>query len=222
MNKERRVIANTRSPLIEAVVTQGFRFADLSGAVAKIAFLKQHFITTPGLLPESPEDAVLWIKDYALEEAEREEGRTGNFAHVTWRETGCGKLTLAAEKLDVPLERHPQRKNLNHPDWGHYLLRRCRKGTRYDTLDAANDELRRMAETYPKACVLATNKLHVQVYRKKGEDESALEPMTLEIATAREGGFTITCAPNTYVPQRKTGGPKEEQGAFTAHILKRS
>lgn len=221
MDKEKLVIANTKSALIEAVITHSFRFADLTDAVAKIAFLKTHFITTPHFVPDSPEDAVLWIKDYSLDAAEIEEGRTGNFAHVTWKQTPQGIFTLTAQKLDVPLEKHPQRKTPNHPDWGHYLLRNIRKGKHYVTLDEANNALRHMAETYPKACVLATNKLHVKVYKSKGENKNALEPMTLEVITAPEGGFVITCTPNTYVKVQKTATPKEAQGDFSARILKR-
>lgn len=222
MAKEKRVIANTKSALIEAVLTHRFCFSKQTDAIAKIAFLKNHFITTPNLLPESPEDIVLWIKGYALDETQIEGGRTGNFARVTWKEAEKGKFTLTMQKLDISLDKHPQRKKMNHPDWGHYLLRSSQKGQlHYASLAEANNALQHMATTYPKACVLATNKLHVQVYKNKGKNQNALESMTLETEATPGGGFSITCKPNTYVRKQKIDAPKEVLGEFSARILKR-
>lgn len=205
MKEKERIPAGMKSPIIEAVVQQSFSFPSLDEALRKLESLREHFITSAAFAPNHPEKAVLWIRDYALTPEELASGRVGNYAQIGWKETDKGNFTLHAEKLEVELSRHPQRKRdkQKHPDWGFYILRHIKKNKHYDTMEAANSDLAAIAAEFPEVSVLATNKLYTVIYNKKADGSSPLDRMVLSVEIAKEGGFYIAHNPNTFKREDK-------------------
>lgn len=137
----RRKVATVNLPVFGAIVEELFRFANKQQAHKQITALKQHFILAKDQEEnQNPPSVKLWIKGFALTEDEIAKGYTGNFAMIRYRPTEEGnKFTLYAEKIPAPVSQHPQRKRKKqpHPDWGHYILRRIKKGETFQDIEEA-------------------------------------------------------------------------------------
>lgn len=106
----------------------------------------------------------------------------GHFARLRVQPADNGKWTITSEKIDVPLEKHPQkeRPRSRHPNWGHPVLRAVEKKKAFPTMDIARAQLQSLHMEYPDATIPGKDVLHVMVYSRKentGGDSSSNAPI---------------------------------------------
>ncbi len=231
---QKKRIATVRHPTIEAIVAQLFRFAEEEQAVERLNTIRDFFMISAKLpQEESGKTLKLWIKGFQITPKEEEKGFRGNFALIKPILLEDGKYTLGAEKLDVALKYHPQKKRPKHkhPDWGHPLLRFIKKEPQFDDIETARDILLQLHEEYPDVSIPTVNKLYIIIYTKTVQPP--IEKYVLEIKAREEGvGFFIDYYLNTYEKEELPGqiGKGEDskeskatvQGKFTTMVeLKR-
>jgi hypothetical protein len=130
---------------------------------------------------------------------------------------------LTAEKLDTPLENHPQKKRptFKQPDWGHPIMRAVKNQKRYETIEEVQAELAELHKQFPDVTIPNVNKLHVIVYERREGEKNPTRKYTIELKSDEEGKFYMLAKENTGPKRRKpfvTEG-KEAQGFFTARAL---
>jgi hypothetical protein len=168
--------------------------------------LRNQFVisrTQDGEEPVDPLESVrLWIRGYALTEQEMLDGFRGHFARIRVVRLDSERYTLVAEKLEVPLQYHPQKQRppRKHPDWGHPILRAARKGKVYETGEKARAELQRLADEFPTISIRPNpDKLCIVVYTKRRSPP--IEKIILRVMPTPEGAFTLDIAENTRGPR---------------------
>ena len=169
---------------------------------------------------EDPDKLLIWIKDYAITDEEKEEGFKGNFAEITVTHSDP-IWTLLATKIPVPLAKHPQRKRkpLSCPDWGHPVLRAAQKGHVYNTLEEAQGHLQKMHETFPNVSIPGNNRLFTMIYRRPHDGKGpSVKKWILLIKAAQEGGFQIEIKENL---KPEKAPEKQKVGKFTAQVQTR-
>ncbi len=225
--KPKKMLANAKSPIIDAVIHQRYAFATKQDAVKKIQSISEKFVKSTLAESVAADCVVLWIRDYQLTAEEIKVGCIGNYALLYPDKTPDGKFTVSARKLTIEVGRHPQRKRQKskHPDWGYWVLRRVKKNWRYGSIDEAYADLMQLAEDFPEVSIPGQNKLYTIVYRKTDDDSLPLFRIVLEVEALPEGGFTITCKENTFKRENKPGKeqtgageqPAEPMGKFASH-----
>lgn len=229
--QQSRKMATAKHPSIEAAVGGLYRFTKKHQAISKIDTIKEYFIISADQEEEPDIASVrLWVKGYDITEDERKKGYLGHVVKVSVLSTGEGddvRYTLKAEKEDVPLKNHPQRKRAKqkHPDWGHPVMRQIKKGLTYSDVEEARELLMRMHEEFPDISIPLTNKIYIILYSKA--QMPPIEKYVLEIKVAEKGGFFIEAYPNTYKRQELPGdaGKKKEKKALpgeAAEVQKQS
>src|SRR5665213_3449315 len=126
MTTARKRAASVRHPTMEAIVHGLFRFDEEWQAIKRMEAVKARFIVAKYQEADVwPPTLKLWIRAYELSDEEIAQGYHGHFALMRCVKLEDGKFTLTLTKLDVPLERHPQKKRppQAHPDWQHPILR---------------------------------------------------------------------------------------------------
>lgn len=224
--KVKKVLANVKSPVINAVLNRRYVFSSKEHAEAKIDFIQSRFVRSSyGQEDESNPRTIIWVRGYDVTEDEAKSGCIGNYAILYVDETMDGKYTVAAQKVIADAARHPQRKRKKskHPDWGYWVLRRIKKNWRYDSIDEAYSDLMTLAEDFPEVSIPAQNKLYTIIYRKMPDDSLPLFRVVLEVEALKEGGFTITCKENTFKRKETKAKkveeePKEQMGRFTSMV----
>jgi hypothetical protein len=225
-----RKYATAVNPSIHAVLKGLYRFATEKQATDRLRQLKEHFVTSKRAGASG--EVTLWIRGYAVTEAEEAEGFMGHFAQIGVVKKG-DKFTLRAEKKPEPLATHPQRKRpkQSHPDWGHPILRGIKKKRIFETMEEASHELMRLHEEFPEISIPAETQLMIILYEKLEGIKSPVQKYKFEVKAMQEGGFIIAFARNerkapvTRKPLPGTASaaaPTENQGYFTAMVkLKR-
>lgn len=193
-------LATEKNPTIEAVINGLFRLENLEQAISKIKALRENFIISSKLPPSKDENGIkLWIRGYKITKDEEKQGYLGNYAEVTPFKLADGKYTLTAEKQDVKLKFHPQRKRpkKKHPDWGHPCMRLIKRGKSFETIEDAQRILGQLHEEFPNISIPAVNKLFIIIY--SNSEKPPVQKYILEIQACRDGeGFIIEHKPNTY------------------------
>lgn len=216
-NHARRKYATTGHPSIAAALENRYRFSTEAEAWKQLAAITQHFIQSKLGGKDSP---VLWIRGYALAEAEKQAGYLGHFAQlsVVRLDDGHG---IVAEKLPVPLEKHPtyKRAKRSHPDWGHPILRGVKKAKRYPSFEAAQADLDRLHKEYPTISIPGEGKLYIIIYQPL-RGKKPVQKYKLRIQPA-EDAFIIACRENTYRRKPVDDTPKPMLGFFTS-LVKRT
>jgi hypothetical protein len=227
--KHKKILANAKSPIIDAVIHQRYVFATKKDALNKIVTIEERFVKSTLAESVDPECTVIWIRDYQLTQDEIKAGCIGNYALLYADKMPDGKFTVAARKLTIEPSRHPQRKRTKskHPDWGYWVLRRVKKNWRYGSIDEAYNDLMQLAEDFPEVSIPGQNKLYTIVYRKTTDNSLPLFRIVLEVEALPEGGFTIACSENTFKRERKperdasqeqAATPPEQMGRFTSMV----
>ncbi len=209
---QQKQVAIISNPTIEAVCYQLFKFPTEAEAVERLETIKDYFIVSKEQDNETENLSVkIWIKGFMVTEGEEKLGYLGNFALMQYALTEDGKYTLYAEKLEVPLRTHPQKRypKHKHPNWGHPVLRKIKKGHVYPTIEDAQADLQRLHEEFPQVSIPTNAKMYIIIYSKDGpEDKRPVKKFILEIQLVDGGGFTIEIKENTY---RKEDNPKKSE-----------
>ncbi len=232
-------------PLIEAVVSEMFDFDSHDQALKQLRSIRRQFITLTAdmagsimgsddkeaaeakeiLQPPSsrPESVVLWIKGYAITRDEEKAGHLGNVAQITTRkivrqsESGESetRYSLFAEKIALPLEDHPQRKEpkRQHPNWAHSVLRSVRQGKVYNTPDEARKVLETFHREFSGVSIPGQDKLGIIVYSRSKERQLPIQKIVLRIVMLDEGVKCKIDWNENGKGKGLTGGSKKQKGA---------
>lgn len=217
--------ATIHNPTIQAILSEMYRYASVSDALQQLHVLRRHYIVAKKQIENTAHPSlILWVKGYALTDAEREEGMMGHYAVISFKPVE-GKTTLFATKMDVPLRDHPQRALImrNNPNWGHPVLRALRKGKTYGTPEEAQADLSLLHEHYPSVSIPNPGKLYIMIYCSSRTARERMVKHTLEIVYDEEKeGYRIDCKENIAkkaLPGKPVKKPAEPpQGAFTAKV----
>lgn len=202
-------LATEKHPTIEAIINGLFRFENIEQAVARLEAIKNNFILSSKLPKGDDEHTLkLWIRGYNVSPEEEKNGYLGNYAKIKINNID-GKFRLIAEKQDINLKYHPQRKRpkRKNPDWGHPALRIVRKGIIFEHIEEAQKILAQLHEEYPDVTIPNMNKLYIIIYSKALGMKPPIQKFILEIKASREGGFFIEYKANNY--QKKEMPDKE-------------
>ena len=229
---KRKTLASVKMPKVEALISGGYRYKTKDEAVAKITSIKNTFVKSRLKLDmENDTKVIIWIKGYEITPEEQENGYIGNFALVFCElNAGDGKYYIKTRKINADPRYHPSRirKKRSTPDWGHFVLRKIKKGHTYSSAEEANEDLLKIAEDLPAVSIPCTNKLYTMIYRKpeNAEEKVFVKKYVFEVGTAPEVGFVIEYKENTYkgkIGSRVQNDKKEAIGQFTSALeLKRS
>jgi hypothetical protein len=227
-----RIVATEAHPIIDACTHELFRLETDEQAIKRLENIAHNFIIAKKQLEEDQFSVSLWIKGYSVSKEEKEQGYLGNFATLRYRKTGA-KLTIYAEKDEVELKLHPQKKRekQKHPNWGHPLLRQIKKELKYTEPEEPQELFMRLHEQFPETSIPCTNKLYLMVYSKKeGEKIPKIVKFvfTIEVDKKDGGGYKIIYRENnyspkpTFTPKKPVGGgapaPTKTMGKFTSMV----
>ncbi|GEM_PF-2362808 len=219
-SKQRRY-ATINHPTIEALVNERWFFKTEEKAKERIRILRQHFVFSRGFDDTSPDDNILWIKGFALTDADKEDGYWGHFANIVIRTKKSG-FSLAPIKLDRHLKSHPQkaRHKSKHANWGHPLLRRIKKGgdaATHETLGEAQFWLDSFHEEFPETTIPGEGRLFAHIFVREGGDIGGghIQKIVLKIQDDVSGRYRLYWHPN-YGGLRKAAQTNSEQDAAPA------
>lgn len=172
----------------------------------------------------TPVSVVLWVRGYNVTKDEKEKHYRGNFVRLSKAEKGA-KWTIAAEKIDTPLAKHPEkeRPRARHPNWGHPVLRMVETGKKLAGIEAAHAMLASLAQEYPEVSIPGKDVLHIMVYKRAEGEGAPIQKITLKVKPLSEGGAKLVQMkkkPKAKEPPKKDAPPLEEQGKFTTMIKK--
>lgn len=223
-----RSYATIKHPTIEALVHGLYKYVNRKDAVARLENIRANFVMskdTEGNTPEHP-SALFWIKGYGLTDAELEQGFTGQFCRMEIATNAKGQFTLSATKVEIPLNKHPQKKrpSAKHPNWGHPVMRSIKKGKVYATLEAASNELELLHLEFPEVSIPGVNKLYLIIYEKREGVKQPTRKIALELV-AKDAGFTIAWKDNEKTDKPRAASPaaatKSEQQVLADHNIAR-
>lgn len=202
LGDNKRRLATEKHPTIEAIINDLFRFEKKEQAEGRIKAIKDYFITSVKLPKDTkdPDVLKLWVRGYMISEDEEKQGYLGNYAAFRVVQLKDKKFTIRAEKQNIALKYHPQRKRpkRKHPDWGHPALRLVKKGVSFDTVEEANNVLKQLHTEYSDISIPAINKLFIIIYSKAENPERPVQKYILEVKPAKSGGFYISWKLNDY------------------------
>lgn len=228
--KKKRVqkkYATVKHPTIEAAVEGAYYFADREKARERLQKIRQTFVgrKLEADAPVDPDHFELWIRGFALDR-EQEPGHRGHYAALRVTQDAQQLWTIAAEKLDVPLHRHPQRQRpkYDHPDWHYPVMRSVKAGRIYDSYDQALGELETLHIDFPDVTIPGKGKLHLIVYEGKNAEHYTRKYL-LELKAVDEARYQIIATAKDPAPpkQPKLAQKRHEQsdetvGSFTAKL----
>lgn len=225
-NKQKKY-ATIKHPTIEAAVEGLYYFADKGKAIERIAKIRQTFVGKKHEGEETPpeDEYILWIRGFGLSRDD-EFGYRGHYARLFPVRGNDGLWTIKAEKVEVPLHRHPQRQrpDFDHPDWNYPVMRAIKAGRIYDDYDQALGELETLHIDFPDVTIPGKGKLHLIVYEGKNAD-SYTNKYILEIKAHDEERFIIEAklkdpapAKKPNLKQKRHAETEETVGSFTAKV----
>lgn len=229
--QKQKKTATVRNPSIEAVVKQLLRLPSEEMALKKMAGIRSHFVVSKQHIEQSDTpNLMLWIKGFEVSKAELKEGYLGHFAVIAPKKLPDDRWTLTATKIEFELAKHPQRKyqakKQRHPNWGHPLLRKIKKGISDLTLEEGVAMLMKLHEEYPDASIPGELKLYLMIYKKADKGEKPITKWVFEMVDMVEspGLYRITCATNepSQKPATAAKAPAANQevlGKFTAKAI---
>ena len=194
-----RKIATIKNPTIEATVNGLYRFENEKQALDRIQTLRDNFIISK-TQDDDDSTTFLWIKGFEITDKESEAGYLGNFAEIQIKKLEDGKFALGAEKVETDIKNHPQKKRPKQamPNWGHPILRKIKKGEKFEEVEPAQELLQRLHENFPETSIPVTNKVYAMVYSRKENPKKPIQKYVFEIKTLKEGGFFIEYSLNEY------------------------
>lgn len=227
--------ANVANPHVHALITGRYRFESESQAIKKMQYFEEHFtVSNKDRADDIPKDKAcikMWIIDYHISNAQKEEGYVGNFAFVTPQLLPIGIYTLHAVKIDVPLKYHPRRKRRKErlPNWAHPVLRNIKKQRIYNTLEEVKQEFDQLLMEYPDTTIPGDNKLLLMIFDRQRNPKQPAQKYIIKVKPYKEGGFMLECALNEYTGRmgsradtKKNNADEAPSGYFTSMVsLKR-
>jgi hypothetical protein len=198
--------ANHKSHAIHAALMGYYRFANLDQAKLQLQILRDsYFISRHALHPDTPESTYIWVRGYELSEEDKKQGLLGHFVKITCHMESKGKWGFAVEKVvdDAP---HPQRKRIamQHPNWGHPVLRNIDKKRIYLTIEDALADMALLQQEYPHVSVPGNHCLFIAVYgRVEDKKGKRVKRYVLEIEPVREGGYYLIAKEKKQKPKTK-------------------
>ncbi len=235
---KRKGYATIRHPNIEAVTEALFRLESIDQAKERLNSISDYFIISKD--QPDPEEGVqplkLWIKGYGLTPEDEAKGFLGHYAIVRAVRLDNGVYTLTAEKVVMAPRFHPQRvrPKRKHPDWGHPILRKIRKGITFATVEEGQTMLQDLHQQFPEVTIPNANKLFCIIYQKREDASKPVQKFVFTIEVLSEGGYTIQWRENSYKPSAKpptppkpsisvgattNDGPVEPAGYFSSKVL---
>ena len=216
--------ATVRHPSIEAAVKALYRFEREAQAAGRLASIAHSFILSRKHMPatiegeEAPlKEIILWVRGFHLKEADEKKGALGHFARIHIHELQDGRYTLKAEKIEVEIKNHPQKKRLpsKHPNWGHPVLRSVIKERPYATVAEATAAMQMLHEEYPEVSIPTGNKLYIITYSKPEPGAKPVQKVVLELKLNADGTCLITAQQNDKPFLPKEAQPKMVEGGGT-------
>ena len=221
--------ATVRNPSIEAVVKELLRLPNEQSALDKMENIREHFVVSKQQIEDGKNPSLmLWIKGFDVSSEELKKGYLGHFAVIAPKMLEDKKFTLTATKVEFELAKHPQRKyqakKQRHPNWGHPVLRKIKKGVKNVSLEEAASMLIKLHEEYPDASIPGDLKLYLMIYQKPNKGEKPIKKYVFEIEQdlEHEGQCDIIYYENTYGQTDKPATPPVDQeilGRFTARAM---
>lgn len=204
-----------------------YYFADKDKAIERLNKIRETFVGKRLEKDDAPtpDEYTLWIRGFGLSD-EEEFGYRGHYARLFVEKGKDNLWTIQAEKVDVPLHRHPQRQrpNFDHPDWNYPIMRSIKAGRVYDNYDQALGELETLHIDFPDVTIPGKGKLHLIVYEGKNAD-SFTKKYVLELKALDEERYTIIAREKDPAPPKKSklSQKRHEQteetvGSFTAKL----
>jgi len=188
------------------IFRDGQRFRTREDARHSIEHLRhkyQHTRNDAGL----PDDLLLWVSGFDLSQEDQERGLVGNFARLTIEQGADGWFSIAVMK--IVRDRHPIRaykRGRQHPNWGHPILRRIVSGRVFPNERAAIEDLKALAEEYPRPARSdwARRRLGMIVWepidRQSGSERvNPTRPYIFEVVE-EPAGITVSYRPNDRRP----------------------
>ncbi len=225
--KKQKKYATIKHPTIEAAVEGVYYFADKNKAIERLNKIRETFVGKRPEEGESPknDEYTLWIRGFAMREDD-EFGYRGHYARLYCTKGKDDLWTILAERVDVPLHRHPQRQrpDFDHPDWNYPVMRAIKAGRIYDNYDQALGELETLHIDFPDVTIPGKGKLHLIVYEGKNAD-SYTNKYILEIKAHDEERYIIEAKLKDPAPKKKPNlkqkrhaETEETVGGFTAKL----
>ena len=225
--KKQKKYPSIKHPTIEAAVEGVYYFADKNKAIERLAKIRSTFVGQKQIkdAPIKDDEYTLWIRGYGLEENE-EFGSRGPYARLHVAKGDDGLWTIQAEKVEVPLHRHPQRQRptFDHPDWNYPIMRSIKAERIYDNYDQALGELETLHIDFPDVTIPGKGKLHLIVYEGKNADSYTKKYM-LELKAVDEERYQIIAKAKDPAPkktpklsQKRHEATEETVGSFTAKL----
>ena len=149
----------------------------------------------------------------------------GNFVRLAIAPADAGKWTIAAEKIDVPLAKHPEkeRPKAAHPNWGHPVLRAVETAKKFDGIEIARAFLHSLHHEYPDATIPGKDVVHVMVYNRKLDEGAPIQKITVKVKPLSDGGAKLMLMKKK--PKGKKlpahSEPQPDAGKFTVMVKKR-
>jgi hypothetical protein len=210
--KSKKRLATVQDPTLEAIVEGMFRFASESQAVSLMQRLSEQFQIAkdqdPVKLGECP-SLTLWIRDYSVSKDEEAKGYKGNFARISVKKVAADKMTLVAEKVSLPINKHPasERPKRRHPNNGHPVIRAAQRNKVYPNIEQLRTELLKLHEEFPETSIPGRDKLHLLIYSR--QVKPPIQKVTLKIVPVPEKGYKFELSEN--IKKEPTPIPKVAQ-----------
>ena len=226
---KQKKIATVRNPSVEAVVKQLLRLPDEATALRKIEQMRGHFVVSKQNIEESDTPhLMMWIKGFDVSDEELKKGFLGHFAIIAPKKLPDDRWTLTPTKVELELGKHPQKKyqakKQRHPNWGHPILRKIKKGIDGVDLEDAVAYLMKLHEEYPEASIPGDMKLYLMIYAKAEKGDRPIKKYVFEVVQ-KEIGYSVVYEENTYQAEQEAKAPKapeldkEVLGRFTAKAI---
>ncbi len=179
-----RPLATADNPVIQAILGERFRFPTKEQAIARLSSVRSQFPTIEDVKAfqeeghdtnaihmdlNITETVTIWIRNYNVSLEEEKQDFIGNYAQITIKklEDLTGYYTLTVQKLEMPIEDHPQKRMRKqaHPNWGHYIIRGTNGKKIYQSQEEARNDLAKLHFEFPDTSIPATeDKVHLIVY----------------------------------------------------------
>lgn len=217
-------IASVEDATILAAVRGYFRYEHVWQAEEMLAKIYANYLRAKDSTPQA---VTLWVRGYNVTKEEKAQHYRGNFTRLCVAPAEAGKWTILAEKLEIPLAKHPEkeRPKAAHPNWGHPVLRAVETARVFDGIEVARAFLHSLHHEFPDATIPGKDVVHVMIYDRKATEGEPISKLSLRVKPLSDGGAKLV------VMKKKPKGKKlphmsnekkpEALGKFTVMVKKK-
>lgn len=218
-------IAGVDDPTFEAIVGGFFRFATESQALACLQRISKKFQINDAQDPIEPGHCPtlkLWIHGFSVTDEEHEKGFAGQFARLVIQKLETGKVTIIAEKITTPLNKHPVKRTQQrqNPNYGHKLVRAATRAKTFESLEELRHLLLQMHEDFPETTIPGKDKLYFMLYSRS--TKPPLKKVRLCIAPVATGGYKLELTDyikkHNTAESKDTSQPMQDEGKFSSMV----